>query len=265
MGRFNGTNLRREVSPEGGGQRAAGPHQCLRRAASGPFIRRSSSSTARSSATPAARCAATGSGAIARRDMTLDADRARLPDPALEERRDVHALGRRADDQKRHGRGLAGDPRPAAEAAEIRHQHHRPDAASRDPDDHQGRRACHEKGVIFSTRVSIDGVGEMHNEVRQVKNGFDKANETITAMRELQKRVPFNFGVSATIFNKNIDDCREHPRLGEEGGPRHRLQHGPLHRSDARQRRPGEHRASRSGATKSGCASSSSSACGWIR
>jgi sulfatase maturation enzyme AslB (radical SAM superfamily) len=67
--------------------------------------------------------------------------------------------------------------------------------------------ACHEKGVIFSARVSIDGVGEMHNEVRQVKNGFNKANETITAMRELQKRVPFNFGVSATIFNKNIDDC----------------------------------------------------------
>jgi sulfatase maturation enzyme AslB (radical SAM superfamily) len=67
--------------------------------------------------------------------------------------------------------------------------------------------ACHEKGVIFSTRVSIDGVGEMHNEVRQVKNGFAKASETIKALREAQKRVPFNFGVSATIFNKNIDDC----------------------------------------------------------
>ena len=67
--------------------------------------------------------------------------------------------------------------------------------------------ACHKKGVIFSCRVSIDGVGEMHNEVRQVKNGFNKANETIAAMRALQQRVPFNFGVSATIFNKNIDDC----------------------------------------------------------
>jgi len=67
--------------------------------------------------------------------------------------------------------------------------------------------ACRDKGVIFSCRVSIDGVGEMHNEVRQVKNGFNKANETIAAMRALQQRVPFNFGVSATIFNKNIDDC----------------------------------------------------------
>ena len=48
--------------------------------------------------------------------------------------------------------------------------------------------ACHERGVIFSTRVSIDGIGEMHNLVRNVKRGFDKANETIRAMRELQTR-----------------------------------------------------------------------------
>jgi MoaA/NifB/PqqE/SkfB family radical SAM enzyme len=66
---------------------------------------------------------------------------------------------------------------------------------------------CHERRVMFSARVSIDGVGEMHSEVRQVKRAFEKANETISAMRELQKRVPFNFGISATIFNRNIDDC----------------------------------------------------------
>jgi len=66
---------------------------------------------------------------------------------------------------------------------------------------------CQERGIIFSTRVSIDGVGEMHNDVRQVKRGFEKAGETITAMRELQKRVPFNFGISTTIFNKNLDDA----------------------------------------------------------
>ena len=66
---------------------------------------------------------------------------------------------------------------------------------------------CHERGIIFSTRVSIDGVGEMHNDVRQVKNGFEKAKETIRAMQELQKRIPFNFGISTTIFNKNLDDA----------------------------------------------------------
>jgi MoaA/NifB/PqqE/SkfB family radical SAM enzyme len=66
---------------------------------------------------------------------------------------------------------------------------------------------CHERGIIFSTRVSIDGIGEMHNDVRQVKNGFAKANETIRALQALQKRLPFNFGISTTIFNKNLDDA----------------------------------------------------------
>jgi len=66
---------------------------------------------------------------------------------------------------------------------------------------------CHERGIIFSARVSIDGVGEMHNDVRQVKNGFEKAKETIRAMQALQKRVPFNFGISTTLFNKNLDDA----------------------------------------------------------
>ncbi len=66
---------------------------------------------------------------------------------------------------------------------------------------------CHERGVIFSTRVSIDGVGDMHNEVRNVQRGFDKANETIRAMQELQKSFSFNFGISTTIFSQNLGDA----------------------------------------------------------
>ena len=66
---------------------------------------------------------------------------------------------------------------------------------------------CHERGVIFSMRVSIDGIGDMHNEVRRVKRGFDKAEQTIAAMKELQKTYPFNFGISTTIFSMNLDDA----------------------------------------------------------
>jgi MoaA/NifB/PqqE/SkfB family radical SAM enzyme len=66
---------------------------------------------------------------------------------------------------------------------------------------------CHERGIIFSTRVSIDGVGEMHNQVRKVKKGFDKALQTIRAMQELQKRIPFGFGISTTIFSMNLEDA----------------------------------------------------------
>ena len=59
---------------------------------------------------------------------------------------------------------------------------------------------CHERGVIFSTRVSIDGVGDMHGSVRNVRNAFDKAGKTIAAMQELQKTRRFNFGISSTIL-----------------------------------------------------------------
>jgi MoaA/NifB/PqqE/SkfB family radical SAM enzyme len=66
---------------------------------------------------------------------------------------------------------------------------------------------ANKRGVIFSTRVSIDGVGDMHNAVRNVKRGFDKAYQTITAMKELQKTHAFNFGISTTIFSQNLDDA----------------------------------------------------------
>ena len=43
--------------------------------------------------------------------------------------------------------------------------------------------------------------------VRKTKGGFDKALQTIRAMQELQKRIPFNFGISTTIFSMNLDDA----------------------------------------------------------
>ena len=66
---------------------------------------------------------------------------------------------------------------------------------------------CHERRVIFSTRVSIDGIGNVHDVVRNVQRGFDKANETIRAMQALQKQYRFNFGISTTIFQRNLNDA----------------------------------------------------------
>ena len=66
---------------------------------------------------------------------------------------------------------------------------------------------CHERNIIFSTRVSVDGVGDMHGEVRNVRKAFEKAGKTIAAMQELQKKYRFNFGISSTIFSKNLDDA----------------------------------------------------------
>ena len=121
---------------------------------------------------------------------------------------------------------------------------------------------CHERDIIFSTRVSIDGVGDMHNEVRQVKRGFDKANETIRAMQALQKKYSFNFGISTTIFHMNLDDAENILAWATQREARHRLQHGAVHRADARQQRPRRQHARRSATKKSGCVSSSSIASG---
>lgn len=66
---------------------------------------------------------------------------------------------------------------------------------------------CHERDVIASFRIAIDGIGPRHDAIRDVPRGFDKAEETIRAMQELQRRRRFNLGVSTTVFSENLDDA----------------------------------------------------------
>jgi MoaA/NifB/PqqE/SkfB family radical SAM enzyme len=67
---------------------------------------------------------------------------------------------------------------------------------------------CADRGLLFSARVSLDGIGDIHNQVRNVQRGFDKACETITAMQTLSKEYPnFQFGIAATIFATNMEDA----------------------------------------------------------
>jgi MoaA/NifB/PqqE/SkfB family radical SAM enzyme len=44
---------------------------------------------------------------------------------------------------------------------------------------------CAAKGLLISIRVSLDGIGDVHNQVRDVKRGFEKACQTIDAMQAL--------------------------------------------------------------------------------
>jgi sulfatase maturation enzyme AslB (radical SAM superfamily) len=68
---------------------------------------------------------------------------------------------------------------------------------------------CAERGLLFSARVSLDGIGDIHDQVRHVQRGFDKAVQTITAMQALAKEHEnFQFGIAATIFATNMDDAR---------------------------------------------------------
>jgi MoaA/NifB/PqqE/SkfB family radical SAM enzyme len=67
---------------------------------------------------------------------------------------------------------------------------------------------CAAQGLPISIRVSIDGVGDIHNQVRNVTRGFDKAGQTIEAMQALAARhANFQFGIASTIFASNLDDA----------------------------------------------------------
>jgi len=67
---------------------------------------------------------------------------------------------------------------------------------------------CAGKGILISIRVSLDGIGDVHNQVRDVKRGFEKASQTIEAMQALSKRHDnFQFGIASTIFATNMEDA----------------------------------------------------------
>ena len=66
---------------------------------------------------------------------------------------------------------------------------------------------CADHDLLVSIRVSLDGIGDIHNQVRHVQNGFDKACQTIEAMQALsQEYANFQFGLAATIFATNLED-----------------------------------------------------------
>jgi MoaA/NifB/PqqE/SkfB family radical SAM enzyme len=68
---------------------------------------------------------------------------------------------------------------------------------------------CAQHDLPLSIRVSLDGIGDIHDQVRKVKRGFDKALKTIEAMQALAAERPnFNFGIAATIFRTNLDDAK---------------------------------------------------------
>jgi MoaA/NifB/PqqE/SkfB family radical SAM enzyme len=67
---------------------------------------------------------------------------------------------------------------------------------------------CAKNDILISIRVSLDGIGDVHNQVRDVKRGFEKASQTIEAMQALSKTHDnFQFGIASTIFATNMEDA----------------------------------------------------------
>ena len=65
---------------------------------------------------------------------------------------------------------------------------------------------ANERDFLFGTRVSLDGMGDAHENIRRVWNAFDRSMKTVREMQELQKKKSFNFGISFTFTAQNLDE-----------------------------------------------------------
>jgi MoaA/NifB/PqqE/SkfB family radical SAM enzyme len=70
-------------------------------------------------------------------------------------------------------------------------------------------RYCAEHKIRLSLGVSLDGIGQTHDNIRGVKGAFDKVMENIDFMKRLQQEVPFNVGIDPTIFSMNVHEMQK--------------------------------------------------------
>jgi len=67
---------------------------------------------------------------------------------------------------------------------------------------------CYKSNIDFLVGISLDGIDEVHNEIRRVPRAFEKTSETILRIKELQEH-PHNkmrLSVNCTITRKNLYD-----------------------------------------------------------
>ena len=78
---------------------------------------------------------------------------------------------------------------------------------------------CQKSNIDFLVGISLDGIDEVHNEIRRVPRAFERTSETILRIKELQQH-PHNkmrLSVNCTITRKNLYDqeniaswCKRH-------------------------------------------------------
>ena len=68
----------------------------------------------------------------------------------------------------------------------------------------------YDSDVPFTVKPSIDGVGEIHNEIRGVKGNFKQLEKTISNLKEVEKAYAnFHLELGTVISNFNIDHLSE--------------------------------------------------------
>lgn len=63
---------------------------------------------------------------------------------------------------------------------------------------------CNNNNILITVRVSLDGIGEVQNRVRNIPHAFEKTVDTIYYLKELQDQMDFRFGIGTTISSINV-------------------------------------------------------------
>ena len=76
-------------------------------------------------------------------------------------------------------------------------------------------RYCAAHRIRLTLGISLDGIGDTHDEIRGVKKAFEKVMQSISFMKQLQKQVPFNLSLDPTIFSMNVHEMQKLKELAE--------------------------------------------------
>lgn len=71
------------------------------------------------------------------------------------------------------------------------------------------KQRCSERGVKVYLTVSVDGVGEVHNAVRGVTDGFSRTLQTLQALKRNRQEYCHRLDVGCTLSNRNIEYAQE--------------------------------------------------------
>jgi MoaA/NifB/PqqE/SkfB family radical SAM enzyme len=65
---------------------------------------------------------------------------------------------------------------------------------------------CGARGIRFFVGVSLDGIGPVHDEMRNIPGAFDKVQSTLEGLQHLQAR-GLRMGINCTLTSRNLHDA----------------------------------------------------------
>ena len=63
------------------------------------------------------------------------------------------------------------------------------------------------RGIAFGVNLSIDGVGPVHDQVRNNPKAWERLDATVKALASLRRRLPFNLVLACTFTRSNVQDA----------------------------------------------------------